>query len=203
MINSKNEKYPLFPQDLHIHTVYSTGDSAVVKQQTPEFIASIRHARVMGISDHFEYLCESVFNEYQNRLRGAGFYVGTEVNGGNWAFSASEFNVDYYLYHCRDRKEDYKGIEILLKTGKPVIIAHPYILDTNLNLVPDECIVEINNRYIWQTDWESNLRMHKNRFKFVLSSDAHQPAWLSLYAARYVATKMGIKETILFSMKEV
>jgi len=201
MTELKIKNYPIYPQDLHIHTVYSTGDGSIVQEQTPELIASIKHAKVIGISDHFEFLNGQVFDEYQNRLRSLNIYVGTEVNGGDWVSEASEVNVDYYLYHCRDRNEDYKGVETLLKTGKPLIIAHPYIMGTDLNRIPDECFIEINNRYIWRTDWEFNLKRYIKRFRFVLSSDAHQPNWLSLTAARYVADKMDLRETILFKPK--
>ena len=38
----------LYPQDLHIHTVYSDRDSSVVPEQTLELVARIAHARVIG-----------------------------------------------------------------------------------------------------------------------------------------------------------
>ncbi len=43
-------------QDLHIHTTWSYGDTAVAEQQTIEFIAGVRHARTIGISDHYEFI---------------------------------------------------------------------------------------------------------------------------------------------------
>lgn len=48
----------MIPQDLHIHTVYSVGDSAVVKEQTIDLVKQIRHASIIGISDHYEYLVD-------------------------------------------------------------------------------------------------------------------------------------------------
>ena len=47
---------PLYTQDLHIHTIFSTGDSAVSREQTVELVAEINHAKIIGISDHFEYI---------------------------------------------------------------------------------------------------------------------------------------------------
>ncbi|WP_419660695.1 uncharacterized protein Dvar_10940 [Desulfosarcina variabilis str. Montpellier] len=49
---------------------------------------------------------------------------------------------------------DYKALEHLLKTVYPVIIAHPMAFSTNLNRVPPECLIEINNRYVWRSDWK-------------------------------------------------
>jgi len=34
------------PQDLHIHTTFSSGDTAVVEKQTVEFIARLGHAEI-------------------------------------------------------------------------------------------------------------------------------------------------------------
>ncbi len=196
--NSSHNANAVF-QDLHIHTTYSTGDSAVVPEQTVQFIAALTHARIVGISDHFEYLTGKAFADYEKTVRSHKFYVGTEINGALWVTQAAELNFDYFLYHCRDRDEDYRGTEVLLSTGKPVIIAHPFILETNLNRLPSECLIEINNRYIWRNDWKSCLKRYIKRFRFVLSSDAHQPNWLNQLIAQYVAGKMGIKETILFN----
>lgn len=52
-------------QDLHIHTVYSTGDGAVVPQQTIELIAAMNHSEIIGISDHFDYLTGTVYPNYE------------------------------------------------------------------------------------------------------------------------------------------
>jgi histidinol phosphatase-like PHP family hydrolase len=186
------------PQDLHIHTIFSAGDGAVVSQQTAEFISTLRHAKIIGISDHFEYITSRGFDKYEQHLRSLGLKVGTEVDGGDWATEAAKMNVDYFVYHCRDRDEDYKGIDCLLNTGKPLIIAHPLFLKTNLSKVPVECYVEINNRYIWRSDWKIGFTPFLNRFKFVINSDAHQPNWLNQNVARFVANQLGIKETILF-----
>lgn len=41
----------MLAQDLHIHTTWSQGDGAVVPEQSIELIASVKHARVVGISD--------------------------------------------------------------------------------------------------------------------------------------------------------
>jgi hypothetical protein len=184
-------------QDLHIHTIYSSGDSAVVKEMTIQFISEIKHAEIIGISDHFEYLTGEIFEKYEKEVRFYGFKLGTEVNGYHWVKPASKVNCDYYIYHCF-APGDYEAIDILLNTNKPVIIAHPFMLDTDLDKIPPECYIEINNRYIWRADWKNQLQKYINKFKFVLSSDAHQPNWLNQNVARYVCEELGIKETILF-----
>ena len=188
----------MISQDLHIHTTFSTGDSAVVPEQTVEFIAKINYAESIGISDHFEYITGDVFVKYEKTLRIFNFHVGTELDGAEWVESAAGYHFDYYIYHCKDRDDDYKAIEKLLSTGKPVIIAHPLHWGTNLNRVPPECLIEINNRYVWRNDWRSGFKKFIHRFKFVLGSDAHQPNWLNLNVARYVANELGVKETLLF-----
>lgn len=185
------------PQDLHVHTTFSTADSAVVPEQTPERVAEIRHARVLGISDHLETLVDC-FDRYARKARSLDLRVGIEVNGAQWVSAAVELPVEYYLYHCRDRNEDYRGAERLLGTGRPLIIAHPVILQTDLDRVPEDCLIEINNRYVWRGDWESALRPYLQRFRFVIGSDAHQPHWLNQTVARALASRLGIEETLLF-----
>lgn len=185
-------------QDLHIHTTWSTGDPAVVPQQTPELIAAVGHAGTIGISDHFEFIEDTRFEAYAEAVRSHGFRVGTEVSGAPWAGAAAQLPFDYYIFHCYDRDEDYRAAERLLATGKPVIIAHPNALDTDLGRVPPACLVEINNRYVWRCDWHAFYGPHTERFPFVLSSDAHQPNWLNQNVARYVARELRIRETLLF-----
>ena len=90
-------------------------------------------------------------------------------------------------------------LNILLSTGKPTIIAHPNALETNLDRVPKEAIIEINNRYIWRCDWRQEYQRYVDRFKFVINSDAHQPHWLNQNIARFVANELGIKEHLLFN----
>lgn len=188
---------PFLNQDLHIHTIYSVGDSAVVKEQTIELVANVKHAKIVGISDHFEELGE-VYDQYRSEILKYDLKVGTEVDGSRSVNAASSLDFDYYIYHCWDKPEDYKGIEKLLGTGKPVIIAHPYATSTQLNKVPTECYIEINNRYVFRYDWKGFFYGYKDRFKFVLGSDAHQPNWLNQTVSRYVADSLGIKETIIF-----
>jgi len=188
---------PQLPQDLHVHTTFSVTDSAVVAEQTLERVAAIGHARVLGISDHLESL-ENSFDRYAGAVRGLGLRLGVEVNGGEWVHAAEALPVEYYMYHCRDREEDYRGAERLLCAGKPLIIAHPVFLETDLGRVPPECLVEINNRYVWRGDWEAALRPHLGRFRFVIGSDAHQPHWLNQTVARELAARLGVVETILF-----
>jgi len=191
----------MVPQDLHIHTVYSVGDSAIVKEQTPEFIYKIRHAQVIGISDHFEYIVDpDVFETYEKELRRYGFYVGTEISGFSLVSQAIKTNCDYFVYHC-SIDPDYKAVEMLIDTKKPVIIAHPLILGTDLKRIPEGCYIEINNRYIWRSDWRRELSPYISRFRFVISSDAHQPGWLNQNVARHVCRELGIRETILFPDK--
>ena len=184
-------------QDLHIHTVFSSGDRAIAEEQRLELIAEVRHAEIIGISDHLEYVYECM-PVYCDRVRDFGFHVGVEVNGVEWVPQALLAPVEYYIYHCRDRREDYHGAEVLLATGRPVIIAHPSALDTDLNLVPPACLVELNNRYLWRSDWRADLAPFVSRFRFVISSDAHQPHWLNQNYARYVAEELGIQEQVLF-----
>lgn len=64
----------MLAQDLHIHTIWSSGDGAVVPEQTVELIAQIRHARVVGISDHFEYLVDGFIEAYVDEVRRAGLH---------------------------------------------------------------------------------------------------------------------------------
>jgi len=189
-------------QDLHIHTTWSSGDSSVVPEQTVELVAAIRHACIMGISDHFEHLVDGHYEPYERAVRQAGLRLGMEVNGQAWAQAAIDAaSNDYFVFHCYDTDADYRALEALLRTGKPVIVAHPHMLDTNLNRVPAECLVEINNRYIWRCDWRRFYAPFRDRFRFVLSSDAHQPNWLSQTVAQYVAVELGINETILFELE--
>jgi len=184
-------------QDLHIHTTFSRHDGAVVPEQTVELVAAIAHARTVGISDHLESTADD-FSTYAETLRSYGFLVGTEVNGADWVGEAEAVDAQYYVYHCRDRERDYRGAERLLAAGKPLIIAHPLILETDLSRVPPQCLIEINNRYVWRSNWES-LRPFTALFSFVLGSDAHQPHWLNQNIARYVAGELGIAETVLFT----
>ena len=185
-------------QDLHIHTTYSTGDSAILPQQKIEFIAAVRHAKIIGISDHFDYLLGDKFESYKAEVQKHGLIMGTEVDGANWVDEAVRYPLEYYIYHCYDHPNDYKGAEKLLSTGKPVIIAHPQALDTNLNKIPTDCFIEINNRYVWRFNWRSYYSPFVGTFQFVLGSDAHQPNWLTHSVAEYVAKELGVSNTILF-----
>lgn len=188
----------MLPQDLHIHTVYSTSDNSVVPEQTVALIAAVRHANSVGISDHFECLVNGDFERYATEIRQAGLRVGVEVDGHPWMGEATGYNVDYYIVHCRDQNADYRSLGKLLATGKPVIIAHPNACGTNLSRVPPECLIEINNRYIWRTDWRQYYGPFTNQFRFVIGSDAHQPNWLSQAVARHAALKLGIEEHLVF-----
>lgn len=189
----------MLAQDLHVHTTWSYADGAVVREQTVELVAQVHHARVLGISDHFEHLVDSDVDAYADTVRRAGLWVGTEVNGAEWVLAALDAPVDYYIVHCYDTDADYAGLERLLGTGRPVIIAHPHALGTRLARVPTDCRVEVNNRYIWRGDWRAYYGPHVHRFRFVLSSDAHQPNWLNQTLARYVADQLGIEETLVFA----
>jgi predicted aldo/keto reductase-like oxidoreductase len=191
-------KKSLYKQDLHIHTEFSFGDRAVIQGMVPELIAWLRHAEVIGISDHFEYLTGKRHPIYKEAIKQHGFYCGTEVDGYKEAKKAIAYDFDYYIYHCRDQHKEYEGIKYLLGSGKPVIIAHPYAMGTNLEKVPSSCYVEINNRYIWRYSWKEELGPFIPKFKFVMSSDAHQPNWLNQEIARKVAFELGIEETLLF-----
>ena len=186
-------------QDLHIHTTFSSTDSSVVPEQTVELVAFARHARVVGISDHFEMFMPHRWEEYRTEVRKYGFYLGTEVNGHASVDEAIRFDFDYYIYHCWGHEpKDYTALDKLLGTGRPVIIAHPYAIGTDLNKIPSNCFVEINNRYIWRVDWRKELTPFINKFRWVVNSDAHQPNWLNQSIAQQVARQLGVKEEILF-----
>jgi len=188
----------MLQQDLHIHTTYSTHDSAVMAEQTVALVAAVEHAGIVGISDHFDSLVDGDFEIYEREIRQAGLKVGVEVDGHTWAAEALNYNVDYYIFHCRDQDADYHSLDTLLTSAKPVIVAHPNVLGTNLNRVAGECLIEINNRYVWRTDWKQFYSPFKDRFKFVISSDAHQPHWLSQTVAHYAAEQLGIQEHLVF-----
>jgi hypothetical protein len=185
-------------QDLHIHTVFSTGDGAVVPQQTVALIAEVKHARITGISDHFDYLTGKRFEAYRDEVRKYHLLLGTEVDGCNWVDEAIEYPFDYYVYHCYNQSRDYQGAEKLLSTGKPVIIAHPQALDTNLNKIPTGCYVEINNRYVWRFDWRKYYTPFVGIHNFVLGSDSHQPNWLNHTMAQHAANELGVVNTLIF-----
>jgi histidinol phosphatase-like PHP family hydrolase len=170
----------MLKQDLHIHTTYSTNDNAIVSEQTVALVAAAGHAGIVGISDHFESLVDGSFEKYESEVRQNGL------------------NVDYYIFHCRDHDADYHSLGRLLASGKPVIVAHPNALGTNLKRVPPECLIEINNRYVWRTDWKKFYSSFKDHFKFVIGSDAHQPHWLGQAIAHYAAEQIGIKEYMVF-----
>jgi histidinol phosphatase-like PHP family hydrolase len=186
------------PQDLHIHTTFSAGDNAIVPEQTVELVARLGHAETIGISDHFELIGDR-FPEYIATVRAHGLYAGTEVQNPEIAETATQADVDYFIMHCEDAPAFYKMAERFLETGKPVIIAHPMLFDTDLELVPPGCYLEVNNRYVWRDDWRTRLAPYVDRFSWVIGSDAHQPHWLNQNVARYVAAALGIRETLLFA----
>jgi len=191
--------FTMLPQDLHIHSTWSNDDAAVVPEQTISFIAELRHAQVVGISDHFELIGEDRFEEYAREVRACGLKVGMEIDGSRWLSAVQATDADYRIFHCYDRDSDYKALDRLVEMGQPVIVAHPNALNTNLSRVPPECLVEINNRYVWRCDWRSFYGPFVDRFELVISSDAHQPNWLNQTVARYVAAELGVREKLLFS----
>jgi hypothetical protein len=185
-------------QDLHIHTIFSTHDGAVAQEQTIELIAAVKHAKRIGISDHFEDLVND-FDTYYKNVKQLGFYVGTEIDGSRLVNEAIACKAEYYIFHCRNMESEYRELEKLLQTNKPVIVAHPNFMETDLNRVSPECYVEVSNRYVWRSDWRKDLSPFVKRFKFILSSDVHQPNWLNQTIAKHVANELGIQETIIFN----
>ena len=184
------------PQDLHIHTIFSNKDGAVHPMQTAALIRRYYKAEVTGISDHFEMIED--FGLYSETLRKHGFYVGCEVDGSKWAGEAAALPFDYYMYHLRDIPSEYEGRERLLDTGKPVIVSHPFAFGADLSKLPDEAVVELNNRYIWRVDWENLFAPHVKRLRFVVGSDAHQPNWLNQDIARQAMEVLGVDEHRVF-----
>ena len=79
-------------------------------------------------------------------------------------------------------------------TERPVIIAHPNALQTNLDRVPDTCLIELNNRYLWRCDWRTCYGPYRDRFQFLVNSDNHQPNWLSQRVARMEAAELDVQE---------
>jgi hypothetical protein len=104
----------MLQQDLHIHTTYSTGDDAVVPEQAVALVAAVKHAKVVGISDHFEYLMDGTFDAYAQEIIAAGLKVGLEVDGHASVIEATDYDVDYYIFHCRDGERDYRSLDRLL-----------------------------------------------------------------------------------------
>ena len=70
-----------YPQDLHVHTIYSFEDSAVAPEQTPELVAHVSHAEIIGVSDHFEHFADKAYDEYVERIRALKMLVATEIDG--------------------------------------------------------------------------------------------------------------------------
>ena len=96
----------MLQQDLHIHTTYSTGDGLIVPEQTVALVASVKHAEIAGISNHFESLLDGQFECYEKEVRRAGLKVGVEVGGHIWVSEAVGYPVEYYIFHCRDITAD-------------------------------------------------------------------------------------------------
>jgi histidinol phosphatase-like PHP family hydrolase len=189
----------MVPQDLHIHSTFSASDSAVVPEMTVELIARVRHARVVGISDHFISLRDGSFPAYRDAVRNQGLYLGCEIDGAEEAREAVEYPFDYFIYHCRDRRSEYAGAELLVETGKPTIVSHPMVYGVSLSKLVPEALVEVNNRYVWRRDALSYYTPWVDVRAFVIGSDAHQPNWLGQSVARSVAAGLGIRETLVFA----
>ena len=85
----------MLQQDLHIHTTFSTSDNAVVPEQTLSLVAAVKHAGIIGISDHLECLVNGSFENYEKEIRQAGLKVGVEVDGHPWVDEATKYKVDY------------------------------------------------------------------------------------------------------------
>lgn len=189
----------MLPQDLHIHTTFSKTDSAILPQQTVEMVAFAKHAKIVGISDHFEMFMPDEFEIYQQEVRKHNLLLGTEVNGHASVNLALQHDFDYYIYHCwGDEPADYSALKALKEKGKPVIVAHPYAVNTDLNKIDEGSLVEINNRYIWRYNWQKELAPYINKFRWIFSSDAHQPNWLNQTIARRVGEELGVNEHIIF-----
>jgi histidinol phosphatase-like PHP family hydrolase len=188
------------PQDLHVHTTFSSGDDSVAPEQTLGLLARLRHADVLGISDHLDFVAGEAFGGYRDAVRAEGLGLGVEVDGARWLDAALEVEgeLDYYVVHCRDRSADYAALERLVQTGLPVILAHPLLFGTRPERVAPGCLVEVNNRYVWRNDWRRLYPPWQERFRFVIGSDAHQPSAIGQLVARMVAGELGIRETVLF-----
>jgi histidinol phosphatase-like PHP family hydrolase len=162
-------------------------------------VAFAKHSKIIGISDHFEMFMPGRWMDYKSEVQKYGFLLGTEINGHQSVGEALKYDFEYYVYHCWGHEpNDYVALLTLQKSGKPVVVAHPYATGTDLNKISEGSIVEINNRYVWRYNWREFLVPFVNKFRWVLSSDAHQPNWLNQQIAVKVAEELKIKETILF-----
>ncbi|MFP4579407.1 MAG: hypothetical protein ACLFQ6_01650 [Candidatus Sumerlaeia bacterium] len=187
------------PQDLHIHTVYSTRDPAVAPQQTLDFIREVAHAEICGISDHFDCLSwDKTIEQYIDDVKAHGFHAGIELLNSSWVEEALDYPFEYFIFHTDDEPNEYRALEWLLETGKPVIVPHPGMMGTDLGKVPPDCLIEVSNRYAWKADWRAMFKPHLDRFRFVISSDAHYPSMLNQRIARHIARELNITETLLF-----
>jgi PHP family Zn ribbon phosphoesterase len=88
----------MLQQDLHIHTTYSTSNNSVVPEQTVALVAAVKHAIIVGISDHFECLVNGDFEGYEKEIRQAGLKVGVEVDGQSVAhYAATQIAIEEHL----------------------------------------------------------------------------------------------------------
>ena len=105
---------PLYTQDLHIHTIFSTGDSAVSREQTVELVAEINHAKIIGISDHFEYIGDENYKKYKESVTSFRFKLGTEVDGHKW--------VDSECFKIYCKRIGYSGKNFILGRIRHIIL---------------------------------------------------------------------------------
>jgi hypothetical protein len=87
---------PPLPQDLHVHTVFSKGDSSGAPEQTVTLISPVAHARILGLSDHTDGIVDS-FTAYGKEARRHGLRLGTEVDGSEWVAAARALPVECFI----------------------------------------------------------------------------------------------------------
>jgi hypothetical protein len=75
-------------------------------QQNVAFVAAVRHAQIDDISGHFENLVNGVFDAYAMELRRVGLKIGVELDDHPWVKEASLYDVEYFIFHCRDWNAD-------------------------------------------------------------------------------------------------
>ena len=133
----------MLKQDLHIHTTYSYNDPVIVSEQTVALVASVKHADVVGISDHFESLVDGHFETYEKELRREGLKVGVEVDGHPWVSEAVDYPDLAYLAAGAVSKGQAERAILICATGLGMSIAANKLRGIRAALCHDELSARI------------------------------------------------------------